>query len=149
MGDSLPFKAFRTIFFVFLAGFFLIHCSDSNNNSSVGEPDPSEVVHLSTGSQHACVSTVSSTKPYCWGSGANGKLGNEATDDLIYPTVIDIGGDSEEGIRAVSASHEHTCYINEGEESQLFCFGSDDNDRLGGDSADDPGLEGTGSYYSL
>ena len=85
---------------------------------------------ISAGLEHTCGVTIEE-EAFCWGEGANGRLGNGSTINRGNPTLVT----SDDGLRftSISAGSEHTCAVTDDQE--LYCWGSGANFRLGSDSA--------------
>lgn len=88
------------------------------------------ILSISAGSTHTCA-IASDNQAYCWGSDANGRLGNGATTgDQISPSTVDNTGVlSGKTIFKISAGSTHTCAV--ASDSQAYCWGSDTNGELG------------------
>ncbi len=92
---------------------------------------------VAAGEFHTCAITDAG-QLYCWGRNLNHQFDPGADpDDAIEPVAI---GD-ELQLESVSSFHRHTCAISEDE--QLYCFGDDDNYRLGA-TTDSEGLAHVG-----
>jgi alpha-tubulin suppressor-like RCC1 family protein len=83
-----------------------------------------------SGASHGCAVTIASS-PYCWGLAASGQLGNgQSGADLKVPSPAAV--DLPE-TQAVTAGGAHTCALKVS--GKLFCWGSNDQGRLGVGSA--------------
>lgn len=99
---------------------------------------------VSVGYQHRC-GIRSTGNLYCWGSGANGRLGTSATSDRALPTKID--GSSL--YLQVSTGGTHTCGITN--QQVLKCWGSDTYGQVGDGLSSDvlsPKIVNSGTSYS-
>ena len=84
-----------------------------------------------TGSAHTCGLT-SAGQAHCWGAGANGRMGDNATTDRLTPVAVQQGAVIFASITAGSA---HTCGLTSG--GQAHCWGAGGNGRLGNNSTTD------------
>lgn len=86
---------------------------------------------LAASTQHTCGLTTSGTV-YCWGSNANGRLGQPATTtESLVP--VQVSGVS--GVVQLVAGEGHTCARTSG--NQVLCWGQNDAGQLGvGGTAD-------------
>nr|MCA8838198.1 hypothetical protein [Pseudomonadota bacterium] len=98
--------------------------SDSNTPTKVGTA--TNWTQISAGGAHTCAINIFN-ELYCWGGGANGRLGIALsdTDDRHTPTKVGIIPNWAQ----VSAGSEHTCAINAS--GALYCWGGGFNGRLG------------------
>lgn len=82
---------------------------------------------ISSGTAHSC-GIGEDGKVYCWGSGANGRLGNGGLADQTYPTrvTVPVGLDN---FTVVSSGDKHSCAV--GNNGNAYCWGSGANGRLG------------------
>ena len=73
----------------------------------------------------------------CWGSGANGRLGNKSNTSLKLPgdPVVDSGGNALDGIVQISGGFSHSCALDS--EGGVWCWGNGANGRLGDDGSTD------------
>lgn len=51
-----------------------------------GALNSDKVVGVGVGAAHGC--SIAGAAAYCWGSGANGRLGNRSTNDFAYPVAV-------------------------------------------------------------
>ncbi len=79
---------------------------------------------VATGGAHTCARTGAGAL-FCWGTGANGVLGNGDAVQRTLPTPV-AGTDT---YSAVAAGSAHSCAIRTG--GGLFCWGSNGSGRLG------------------
>ena len=111
----------RTIGAVTLALAVMAVAGFSSEASAGGAP----VGQVSNGYYHSCA--VSRGGVQCWGYNADGQLGNNKTQDSLYPVyAFGLGGGS--GVTAVSAGYAHTCAVVNG---GLQCWGANDAGQLG------------------
>lgn len=83
------------------------------------------VTDISASLQGTCA--VADDRAYCWGSGANGFLGNGGTTASLLP--VEVGGVLEDAtVTAISASTSRACAISGGE---AYCWGSNYSGSLG------------------
>ncbi len=95
---------------------------------------------VSAGSEHTCA-VSNDNNVYCWGEGANGRLGNNEDNSQFIPTRVRGGkalaSDTKDGylsnIRSVSAGNEHTCAVSVA--SNAYCWGH--RERLGNEMTED------------
>ena len=93
------------------------------------------VIALSTGNTHTCV-IASDNNAYCWGHGANGRLGNSSSSDRLVPVAVTTSGVlSGKTITSITAGGSHTCAI--ASDSRLYCWGYNQNGYLGNNSSSD------------
>ena len=88
---------------------------------------------VSAGTNHTC--TLYDSTPYCWGLGANGRLGQNSVSDSLEPIpVLTSGVLSGRTVTAIDAGGLHTCAI---AESEAYCWGYGLYGRLGQNSVSD------------
>ncbi|HEX9892332.1 MAG TPA: Ig-like domain-containing protein, partial [Gemmatimonadales bacterium] len=80
---------------------------------------------LTAGVLHTCGLRSSDGRAFCWGAGANGRLGVGGTGSRSTPTEV-IGGHS---YSVISAGVAHTCGVRT--DGVLFCWGQNTEGRLG------------------
>ena len=86
-------------------------------NAGLGEL--SEYTTISAGSNHSCA--IADGQAYCWGSGGDGRLGNNSETDSLVPVAVDTSGVlSGKTITAISAGERHTCAVADG---RAYCWG--------------------------
>ena len=103
---------------------------DSDNTATSG------ISALALGYQHGCALT-NVGKVLCWGRGTSGRLGNDGTSNRDHPAYVVDGDNSSThltGIVQVSSSGSSTCALNES--SNVYCWGSGSNGKLGNDASD-------------
>jgi len=103
--------------------------NDAMANSAVPVPVyglGSGVESISAGEAHTCAVITGGTIK-CWGAGASGRLGNNATADSDVPVDV---RNILSGATVVTAGGSHTCAIVSG---GAKCWGSGGNGRLGND----------------
>jgi alpha-tubulin suppressor-like RCC1 family protein len=86
-------------------------------------------VQVSTGDLHTCAIN-SGGAAFCWGEGANGRLGTGGTADQSSPAAV-AGGLT---FASISAGGNHTCAITSGT-SRAYCWGGDGDGQLGNAAA--------------
>jgi alpha-tubulin suppressor-like RCC1 family protein len=83
---------------------------------------------ISAGRSHTCgITTVG--KAYCWGDGADGRLGNGATANALTP--VEVSGNRTWS--TISAGAAHTCGVTT--DGDAFCWGEREFGRLGNNNA--------------
>jgi alpha-tubulin suppressor-like RCC1 family protein len=82
---------------------------------------------VSTGSAHTCA-VKQNGELFCWGSGADGRLGNDDTAASLVPVQEATGAADW---TQVSAGLAHTCAVKD--DGRLFCWGEGSFGRLGND----------------
>jgi alpha-tubulin suppressor-like RCC1 family protein len=84
--------------------------------------------HISAGNAHTCA-LGSDSRAYCWGSDAQGQLGNGTTltSGQISPVPVEMPAGV--GFTSISARHHHTCAL--GSDSRAYCWGWDGFGQLG------------------
>jgi alpha-tubulin suppressor-like RCC1 family protein len=90
----------------------------------VENPGGLRFVSLKAGTNHACAKTDGGAA-YCWGSNANGQLGDGTTTDRSTPVPVS-GGIVFNVVRPAA---EHTCGIETG--GQAYCWGWNNFGQLG------------------
>jgi alpha-tubulin suppressor-like RCC1 family protein len=91
-------------------------------------------VSVSAGGSHSCV--LESGKAYCWGSDANGELGDGTTADSSAPVAVDTSGAlAGKTLIQISAGGAVTCALDSA--GAAYCWGFNGNSELGdGTTAD-------------
>jgi alpha-tubulin suppressor-like RCC1 family protein/uncharacterized protein YjdB len=79
---------------------------------------------VSSGELHSCGVTPAGFG-FCWGEGADGRLGTGSTDDQRLPTAIATAMTFDE----IDAANEHACGRSGG---NIYCWGKRSTGRLGG-----------------
>ena len=95
------------------------------------------IAQIGLGNTHSCALT-SGGEVKCWGSGANGRLGNDDTANKDHPvTVVDGDGSSTAlaGIVQISLGRSHTCALTSG--GEVVCWGGGTSGKLGNDGSSD------------
>lgn len=89
------------------------------------------ITDLTTGAYYGCV--VADGAPYCWGYGANGKLGNNSTSSVYTPVAtVTSGALSGKTVTAITSGGLHTCAIADG---APYCWGFPADGALGDGSS--------------
>jgi alpha-tubulin suppressor-like RCC1 family protein len=96
----------------------------------VGEPDL-DWARVSAGRYHSCA-IKKDGRMFCWGRGANGRLGRGNTTDSKVPVAV---ASEDMDWTSVSANEDHTCAISS--EGRLYCWGMGNNGRLGNGNTSD------------
>ncbi|MEZ4443434.1 MAG: hypothetical protein R3B72_30465 [Polyangiaceae bacterium] len=79
---------------------------------------------IAAGKKHACaVGTDNSIR--CWGSNANGQLGNGNTANASTPVLVQ----GLIGATAIYAGGDHTCAVTT--DGRFYCWGRNDDGQLG------------------
>ena len=125
---------------VFLSGlliFFVAACDDAKKNGSSGRtthPIKSFLQqNISAGYFHTC-SLKSDGGVWCWGTGNNGRLGNDDDSDKDHPVQVVNGNGSTtflDDAIAIIAGDSHTCALKQ--DGTIWCWGYGGNGRLGND----------------
>ncbi len=84
----------------------------------------SSVVEVSTGDSHVCA-VRSDQSLWCWGNGANGRLGNGFTTTQYSPVLVS----SLTGVTSVSLGYFHSCAVKTDETA--WCWGHGTYGQLG------------------
>lgn len=86
------------------------------------------VTAITAGDQHSCA--IANSAAYCWGSNANGQLGNGGTTNSSVPVTVTAATGLLSGrtVTAISAGTSHTCAVADG---LAFCWGLNTSGRLG------------------
>ena len=106
-------------------------------------PGLTNVVHLAAGYQHTCA--IVGPEPLslkCWGRNANGRLGNDSTQDSHSPTSID----TPQPPMQLSLGDAHTCAILS--DNTLACWGANSKGQLGIGGTDEQHVPVTVSLLS-
>ena len=95
----------------------------------------SGIVQVSAGGEHTCA-VSSAGGVVCWGKGADGRLGNDASTDSDHPVAV-VDGDSSTtaltGIVQMSVGDGHTCAVTIG--GEVKCWGKGTWGQLGNGSS--------------
>jgi len=95
-------------------------------------PSGVSLVQISIGQQHTCA-LGSNGKAYCWGSGSDGRLGNNSTTNALTPVAVHQGQiPNDTVLTQVSASLYHTCAL--GSNGKAYCWGHNLDGQLGTNS---------------
>ena len=89
------------------------------------------VTAISAGFAHTCA--IADGNAYCWGSGADGVLGNGGTADSSVPVAVG-GALSGKTVTAISAGRSNTCAVAAG---RAYCWGYNLNGQLGNGATTD------------
>ena len=100
----------------------LVPVAVSNVGGATGALPASQI---SVGEHHACA--ISGGTPYCWGRGANGRLGDGANDDNMVPNAVS-GASFETTVTWISAGTRHSCLVATG---AAYCWGDNDDGQIG------------------
>lgn len=89
------------------------------------------VVDIDAGGSHTCV-VVSDGDAFCWGSGANGRLGRNSSSNSAVPVAVTMSGAlAGLNISAISVGTFHTCALAGG---APYCWGYNADGQLGNNS---------------
>ncbi len=102
----------------------------TNTNSSVPVkvaqgviPEGVGLKEITAGSTHTCV-IGTNDKAYCWGYGANGRLGNGYTSNRNTPVAVN----TTRTFRGIVAGGGHTCAFGD---IEMYCWGLNSSGQLG------------------
>ena len=119
---------------------------DNNDHLNTPPPDPtppvalSEATSVSTGGLHSCA-LLSTGRVRCWGSNANGQLGDGTNTDRHFAVTVDKDPDEPEadesdqhfdpltGVIQVAAGGRHTCALKS--DNTVWCWGRNASGQLG------------------
>jgi alpha-tubulin suppressor-like RCC1 family protein len=117
----------------------LAYCWGSNAFGELGipasddpQPAPQAVANgkrftsITLGFHHTCAIESGSGIAYCWGSNADGALGDGTTTNRAAPTPVSGG----RRFASISAGFTHTCGV-EAQTGVAFCWGRNDSGGLG------------------
>ncbi len=100
----------------------------SNTPQAVeGAPASSATHTISAGDTHTCATLTSATgiRTYCWGSGAEGRLGIDTNATVDIPDRVD----GEDEFDKVTVGMDHSCGLHG--DGRAYCWGEDIRDQLG------------------
>lgn len=117
-------------------------CWGSNSNGQLGDgnavgssvpvavvaPGSGAWLQVTTGSSHSCAIQNSTETPCCWGSNADGQLGDGSYQDQNRPAPVG-GGAAQPAVKQISAGYKHTCAITKN--ATVICWGANDYGQLG------------------
>jgi len=87
------------------------------------------LVQIVAGDSHTCALDDEGLA-YCWGAGANGRLGNGATGNQTSPVAVNTSGVLlDVSLTQITAGEAHTCALDA--EGLAYCWGTGANGRLG------------------
>src|SRR5690606_34993618 len=78
------------LFMTFVLGVVIIQAPQSADAGVTTWPGHIEVSSVSVGAAHTCA--VAGGQAFCWGSGANGRLGTGDSSDQLTPVAVDTTG---------------------------------------------------------
>ncbi len=78
------------------------------------------------GGQDSMCTMNANNRVYCWGSGANGKMGSGNTSNVTYPTEMTGWGPDTV---AIAVGSSHMCRISDS--NSVYCLGSRSNGQVG------------------
>ncbi len=81
---------------------------------------------LSMGVSHTCA-IGSNGSGYCWGRGANHRLGKGATTNSLVPTLVTMPANTT--FTEIAAGDDHTCALSSGK--RIYCWGDNTDGKLG------------------
>ena len=83
---------------------------------------------VSTGANFSCAISDPGSQLFCWGNGANGRLGNGSSTN--QPTAVAVAaGDGPATYKAVVTGQTHSCAI--GSDDSVYCWGSGTDGKIG------------------
>jgi alpha-tubulin suppressor-like RCC1 family protein len=122
----------------FAANQLLPVATDTTSDTTIFSPD-SRVVGLAVGAAHGCALMSGLGSPagnannmaVCWGQGADGRLGNSATNDYMTPTPVSANAviASYKGFLSIDAGDAHTCALSL--QGTTYCWGNNSYGRIG------------------
>ena len=96
------------------------------------------IVQISTGYEYTCALNIES-KVFCWGSQADGRLGNGVTSGAVinYPVTVKTDITSNPSINLsnivqIASRGSHTCALSS--DGEVFCWGKGNKGQLGNDA---------------
>ncbi len=93
------------------------------------------VTSISVSDVHTCA-IASDNLAYCWGSNANGQVGDNSTTQRLVPVAVNTAGAlSGKTITSLSAGRQHTCAV--ASDNKAYCWGSGADGRRGTTSVSD------------
>jgi alpha-tubulin suppressor-like RCC1 family protein len=88
------------------------------------------VVAISAGTSHTCA--IANTAAYCWGTGTDGRLGNNSTSQSNVPVAVNTTGVlSGKMVATFATGDAYTCAV---ASSAAYCWGANPNGQLGNNS---------------
>jgi alpha-tubulin suppressor-like RCC1 family protein len=90
--------------------------SSSSVSVSKAAPDPTEVVDVGAGTDHAC-RLYRSGRVSCWGGNASGQLGNRTRRDRPRPALVEGVNDAV----SIALHHDASCAVRRG--GEVVCWG--------------------------
>lgn len=105
----------------------------STTSTPVNIVVPMPVDAVATGTAHACGEVGNGL--YCWGSNANGELGDGSLSSSAIPIQVPFTWPGGAGVSHVSVGASHTCVTTS--VAELYCWGSDSSGQLGIGSQND------------
>lgn len=112
----------------------------------------SGIVGLAAGSVHTCAYSLAGNA-FCWGSGVDGQLGNNATTTETTPVEVEgpLGVGNLSNVISLAAGQAHTCAINTS--GNVFCWGTNVDGQLGNNTTTQENVpvevEGVGGVGNL
>lgn len=110
--------------------FPLVACGDATT-ATPPTPNVGKAVSLALGQQHSCA-LAESGNAYCWGSGADGRLGNGALANAASPLLVRANGKAT----AIASGLSHTCILQP--DGTVACWGHGTSGELGTDKSSSP-----------
>ncbi|MGB4420609.1 MAG: hypothetical protein WBI29_02315, partial [Candidatus Saccharimonadales bacterium] len=100
--------------------------------SATARAESNGKVYISSGSYSTCAISFSD-QAYCWGAGANGRLGNNSTANSSVPVAVYTAGVlSGKTIKQIEPGYYHACAI--ASDDQAYCWGNNSSGALGNNS---------------
>lgn len=86
------------------------------------------VTEISAGVSDTCA--IANGQAYCWGNGANGKLGQGNTSNYASPQIVNGKGSlaTKAAVTKISAGTNHTCVV---ANADAYCWGLNNHGQLG------------------
>lgn len=103
--------------------------TDQSSPTKVTAFNGKRIQYVSAGGDSTCA--IANGDLYCWGAGANSKLGLNNTTSYSTPQLVNGKGEikTTDAITRVSVGSEHICAI--GANAEAFCWGNNANGRTG------------------
>jgi len=94
------------------------------------------VKQIAAGTNHTCA-IASNDQVYCWGSNANGRLGDGTTTNSYTPVAVQLGDRPNLTVKQIAVGDRHTCAI--ASNDRVYCWGYNIWGQLGDGTGGPPG----------